>query len=209
MQRLEDKEALGALVHLYRAEVGLMGAYRIRLDTTTNWAVATTAALVSFSLGNSSVPHLMFLLLAYLNFVFLWMEARRYRHYAMARDRVRLLERGLYREVLGCEDTGWRQALDVELARPVSRMPLLHSLVIRIRRNYIWIFATTYVAWLLKLELHGDGPLVTSAHVGPFPGPLVFALTTLCFMALVVLLLRYPIRESAEGEEIDAEHPEA
>ena len=40
-----------ALIHLYRAEVGKMTAYRQRLDMTTNWSVVTTAAGGSASTG--------------------------------------------------------------------------------------------------------------------------------------------------------------
>ena len=48
---------LTAVVHLYRAEVGRMTAYRQRLDTTTNWAITSSTLVATFSLGNTAIPH--------------------------------------------------------------------------------------------------------------------------------------------------------
>lgn len=53
-------EEVTPVVHLYRAEISRLTAYRLRLDNTTNWAVTTTAALVAFALGNTSMPHYFF-----------------------------------------------------------------------------------------------------------------------------------------------------
>jgi uncharacterized membrane protein len=49
-------DATSALIHLYRAEVGRLTAYRVRLDTTTNWAITTSALVISFTLANRSDP---------------------------------------------------------------------------------------------------------------------------------------------------------
>src|ERR1044072_7927445 len=38
-----------AMVHLYRGEVGRANTWRMRLDGTTNWAVLTTGATLSFA----------------------------------------------------------------------------------------------------------------------------------------------------------------
>eukprot|EP00049_Salpingoeca_infusionum_P011908 m.210250 g.210250 ORF g.210250 m.210250 type:complete len:194 (+) comp15050_c0_seq3:2141-2722(+) len=51
-----------ALIHLYRAEQGKMVAYRIRLDTTTNWAVSTTSVLsvLALSVRSTHIHSCMF-----------------------------------------------------------------------------------------------------------------------------------------------------
>src|SRR5438477_5310438 len=79
--------ALNAIVHLYRAEVGRMTAYRQRLDTTTNWAITSSALVTTFSLGNPTIPHAAFLFLMFVNGFFLIVEARRFRVYEAARYR--------------------------------------------------------------------------------------------------------------------------
>src|SRR5690348_2445656 len=83
--------ALNALVHFYRAEVGRMTSYRQRLDTTTNWAITSSALVTTFSLGNASIPHAAFLFLMFVDAFFLVVEARRFRVYEAARYRVLLL----------------------------------------------------------------------------------------------------------------------
>ena len=44
------------LVHFYRAVVSHADVWRQRMDATTNWAAATTAAMVTFAFGNASAP---------------------------------------------------------------------------------------------------------------------------------------------------------
>ena len=46
---LSRQEYISAIVHLYRGEMSRATAWRIRLDTTTNWAVLTTAGLLAFA----------------------------------------------------------------------------------------------------------------------------------------------------------------
>lgn len=62
--------AANALIHLYRAEVGKMTAYRQRLDMTTNWSVVTTAGLASFALGDPNNSHATFLFAMFMNYFF-------------------------------------------------------------------------------------------------------------------------------------------
>ena len=85
--------AVNALIHLYRAEMGRLTTYRVRLDTTTSWAITSSALITTFALGNPQIPHLAFLFLMFVNFFFLHLEARRFRAYEASRHRVHLLER--------------------------------------------------------------------------------------------------------------------
>ena len=46
--QLRPSEFTTAMVHLYRGELQRATAWRSRLDNTTNWAVVTTGAALSF-----------------------------------------------------------------------------------------------------------------------------------------------------------------
>src|ERR1051326_628143 len=123
----EDLSAttLTALVHLYRAEVGRMTAYRQRLDTTTNWAITSSALVTTFSLGNDSIPHAAFLFLMFVNGFFLITEARRFRVYEASRYRVLVMEHYFYPEVLGARgERDWQPALIEALRTPYSYPPV-------------------------------------------------------------------------------------
>ena len=92
-RRLSTGEFTTALVHLYRAEAARANTWRIRLDTTTNWAVVTTGVAISFALGGpESERHGVILLTSLLVTFFLLLESRRYRHYDIWQTRVHLLE---------------------------------------------------------------------------------------------------------------------
>src|SRR5919205_39808 len=67
-----------AMVHLYRGEVGRANTWRTRLDGTTNWAVLTTGATLSFAFSSPTNTHVMILLNSLLIGFFLFIEARRY-----------------------------------------------------------------------------------------------------------------------------------
>jgi uncharacterized membrane protein len=183
--------ALNAVVHLYRAEVGRMTAYRQRLDTTTNWAITSSTLVTTFSLGNNSIPHAAFLFLMFVNGFFLTVEARRFRVYEAARYRVLLLERYFYPDVLG-EGGGrdWRTALLESLRTPFSYPPmgLLAAAGWRLRRNYVWIYGAVLITWIAKLEIGGGGAdLLEGAAIGRVPGPVVWAVVILAYIGLVAV----------------------
>ena len=47
------------MAQLYRGELGRSDRWRTRLDTTTNWALTTAAAVISFGFGNASTSHVV------------------------------------------------------------------------------------------------------------------------------------------------------
>lgn len=183
---------LNALIHLYRAEVGRMTAYRQRLDTTTNWSITSSALVTTFSLGNPAISHAAFLFLMLINVFFLVVEGRRFRVYEAARYRVLLLEQYFYPEVLG-ESTGrdWRAPLIEALRTPYSFPPVsvLGGLGWRLRRNYLWIYAAVLLTWVGKLEIGTAGMtnLVDAAEIGHVSGQLVWAIVALGYGALVAI----------------------
>ena len=70
---------VGALAHLYRAEVYRSTIWRQRLDMTTNWAVVSTGIAFSVSFANEEASPLPIVLVGLLSAMFLILEARRYR----------------------------------------------------------------------------------------------------------------------------------
>ena len=196
-----------ALIHLYRAEVGKMTAYRQRLDMTTNWAVVTSAGLASFALGDNNNSHATFLFAMFMNYFFLHLEARRFRIFEISVHRVRIMERFFYPSMLGERpDPQWHQLLLAELARPRSPMSRADSLGWRLRRNYLWIYAAILMAWLAKLDIirskevaFTPRSLLEMASIGNLPGWLIFLLVAGFYAFLIRLTVRatrdYPLEE--------------
>ncbi|GGB65858.1 hypothetical protein GCM10008019_22450 [Deinococcus soli (ex Cha et al. 2016)] len=196
-----------ALIHLYRAEVGKMTAYRQRLDMTTNWSVVTTAGLASFALGDVNNSHATFLFAMFMNYFFLRLEARRFRTFEIAHHRVRIMERFFYPAMLGDRvDPGWHQLLLAELSKPRSPMSRADALGWRLNRNYLWIYAAVLAAWFAKLDLAQPKGWVLEfpaafalADIGNFPGWLVFTIVGGFYLHLIALAARaartYPLEE--------------
>ena len=46
-----------AMVHYYRAEIQRANTWRNRLDTTTNWAILTASAAITFALSDATRHH--------------------------------------------------------------------------------------------------------------------------------------------------------
>lgn len=188
--RPRSPEETNSLIHLYRGELARMTSYRLRLDTTTNWAVVTTAGIVTFALGNQAVPHAVLPFAMLLTLFFLNLEARRFRIYEVTHGRVRLMERGFYAEVLGGKaQDGWQRALLRSLETPQSPITWLESLGWRLRRTYLWIYAALLIAWWGKLSVipQRPRPLLDEAGLGALPGAVV-VLSVLVFYLLLVLL---------------------
>lgn len=180
-----------------------MTSYRVRLDTTTNWAVVTTAGIITFALGNEAVPHGVFPFAMLLTLFFLNLEARRFRIYEMTHRRVRLLERGFYAEVLGGEVLpGWRQTLQASLEHPESPISWLESLGWRLRRTYLLIYAALLAAWWGKLVVLYPNSRVTFKDfgIGPLPGALVIVIVGVLYLALVLLAVLASRRSTLEAD---------
>ena len=77
--RLKTSEFVTAMVQFFRAEVQRANIWRQRLDTTTNWAVITAGATLSFVFSSPSNPHFVIPINSILVAIFLLLEARRYR----------------------------------------------------------------------------------------------------------------------------------
>lgn len=190
----QSAHALNALVHLYRAEVGRLTAYRQRLDTTTSWAISSTALVGTIAFGSQAVPHAAFVFLMFLTYFFLHLEARRFRYYEISRDRVQIMERFFYPEILGYQfqrDPHWEDRL-IESLRTIRKRPgRVAAIGWRLRRTYYGIYVAVFFAWLLRLHVEG-GPtwsftgLVDRAAIGAIPGTVVFTLVVALYLVLTV-----------------------
>jgi uncharacterized membrane protein len=191
---LSTPERINAIAHLYRGELGRMTAYRLRLDTTTNWALGTTAAMITFAIGHAEIPHSIFGLTVLLDVMFLWLEATRFRTYEGIRRRVRLLEEGFFAPMLGGRtQEGWERALAESLDDFKLPLTQAHAMSVRLRRTYCWLIVSVYVGWYVKLAAHG--PLLEQAELGPIPGIVVVPLALVPLVGFFVLTFRYNLPE--------------
>ena len=92
---LDAKDRTTVLVHDYRAMATRADIWRTRMDATTNWAIGSSAAVLSFVLGDPDAPASAMAIASVLTFVFLMLEARRLTFYHLWQQRVLLLEDGL------------------------------------------------------------------------------------------------------------------
>lgn len=175
---------IGALAHLYRAEIYRSTVWRTRLDTTTNWAVLTTGIALSLTFSSPEASPLPLLLVGLLIALFVSVEARRYRFFDFWRIRAHILELHFFGPILRGKgvhtDNGWNEILYQDYLHPALHISFLDAAGRRLRRNYGWIFLIQVTAYVGKLLIHPEP--VTNFHqflmratIGPIPGGYVLA----------------------------------
>ena len=183
MRRVSPAEFNAAMIHFYRGEVQRSNTWRNRLDTTTNWAVITAGATLSFVFSSPNNPHFVIPINSILVAIFLLMEARRYRYYEIWSSRVRILETGYFAPMLIPEtrpaDDSWAEHLAADLTTPHFTITEWEAVGRRLRRNYLWIFALLAASWNLKVYLsplpaRDFDAFIERATVGVVPGWMVF-----------------------------------
>ena len=166
------------MVHFFRAEVHRANVWRQRLDATTNWAVVTTGAAISFAFGESQGVSAVILLNMLLITMFLWIEARRYRYYELWSSRIRLMETDFFAAMLVppfSPSPDWAESLAEHLLQPHFSISMLEAFGRRLRRNYWWLFIVLTLAWFGILYLRPVPAEVMSeifvrASIGPVAG---------------------------------------
>jgi uncharacterized membrane protein len=209
MRRMSPAEFNTAMIHFYRGEVQRSNTWRNRLDTTTNWAVITAGATLSFVFSSHNNPHFVIPINSILVAIFLLMEARRYRYYEIWSSRVRILETGYFASMLMPEsqpaDESWAEHLAADLTTPHFTITEWEAVGRRLRRNYLWIFALLALSWNLKVYLsplpaRDFNAFIERAHVGIVPGWGVF-LIGIVFNAAVIIFAIGTVRlREATGE---------
>jgi len=209
MRRMGPAEFNTAMIHFYRGEVQRSNTWRNRLDTTTNWAVLTAGATLSFVFSSPSNPHFVIPINSILVAIFLLMEARRYRYYEIWSSRVRVIETGYFAQLLAPDgvppDESWVEHLAADLLTPHFTITEWEAVGRRLRRNYLWIFALLALSWNLKVYLH---PLpardwdafIDRATVGVVPGMLVFVVGVIFNLAIAIFAIGTVRLREATGE---------
>jgi uncharacterized membrane protein len=177
-----DNAQIGALAHMFRAEVYRSTAWRMRFDTTTNWAVVTTGIAMSASFSSAQASPLPLVLVGLLVSFFLLIEARRYRYFDIWRVRARVLETEfcapLLAGELGQPNSAWAQRLALDYCEPRHRLGYARAIGRRLRSNYAWIFAIQMLSYYGKIAIHPTplanlADLWQRAAVGPISGQFV------------------------------------
>src|SRR5512132_1413832 len=209
MRRMSPAEFNTAMIHFYRGEVQRSNTWRNRLDTTTNWAVLTAGATLSFVFSSQSNPHFVIPINSILVAIFLLMEARRYRYYEIWSSRVRIIETGYFAQLLAPEsvptDESWAEHLAADLITPHFTITEWEAVGRRLRRNYLWIFALLALSWNLKVYLHplparDFNAFIDRATVGVVPGWAVFVVGVLFNAAIAIFAIGTVRLREATGE---------
>src|SRR5258707_4329022 len=157
-QKLLPAEFNMAIVHFYRGEVQRSNVWRGRLDATTNWAVITAGATLSFVFSSPDNPHFAIPINTILVSIFLFMEARRFRYYEVWANRVRVLETGYFAPMLSHQtiapDKEWAEHISADLISPHFTISEWEAVGRRLRSNYLWIFILLALCWTLKIYIH-------------------------------------------------------
>src|SRR2546425_8925961 len=209
MRRMAPAEFNTAMIHFYRGEVQRSNTWRNRLDTTTNWAVLTAGATLSFAFSSPNNPHFVIPINSILVAIFLLMEARRYRYYEIWSSRVRVIETGYFAQMLSPDgvprDQDWASHLASDLLTPHFTISEWEAIGRRLRRNYLWIFMLLALSWNLKVYLHPEPArnfdvFIQRATVGLVPGWIVFIIGFLFNAAVFIFAIGTLKLREATGE---------
>jgi uncharacterized membrane protein len=179
--RLHASEFTTAMVHLYRGEVQRANVWRQRLDSTTNWAVITAGAAISFALGGAGGHHGVIILNMLLITLFMFIEARRYRYYELFASRVRLMETDFFAAMFVPPfgpAADWAESMAENLLHPQFTVSIWEAVGRRFRRNYMWIYVVLAMAWVAKSALFPTpltmwSEFVERSAIGPVRGEIV------------------------------------
>ena len=207
------------MVHFYRGEMYRSQIWRSRLDTTTNWAVLTTGAMVSFAFGDPSHHHATLLLANLLLTVFLCHEARRFRYFSVYRARVRMLEENFFLPIITRELISpmerWRRSIAEDLDRPKFKTTFFEAIGFRLQRNYLWIYLILMTAWVVKLSIHptgaaSAGEIYARMSIGPLPSWVMLVLGAGFVVLMIAALVAWHRRgvpvDEIKGLERDLAH---
>lgn len=182
-QHLDSGNFTNAMIHFYRGEMSRSNSWRQRLDATTNWAVITTGAALTFVFSEPLNTASILLIDSFLVLLFLFIEARRYRYYELWTYRVRVIEKNFFVGLLSppfMPHADWADKITDSLNNPRFPIGLMEALGRRYRRNYAPIFLILAGSWIGKVFMHpvevnNMAEFIERAAMGPLPGWLVIA----------------------------------
>jgi len=209
-QPLTRYEYIQALAHFYRAEMHRSLVWRTRLDTTTNWAIVATLAILTASLQNPIFAREVLMLGMFANVVFLTIEARRFRFFDVWRARVRMLEENFYGGILrrdqASTDSRWGANVADDLLCPRFHLTRIQAFRARLMRNFRFIFLFLLIAWIgHRLGSH------TNHHLMGLEGLPLWTADALVATLYLILLGVAVFTPRVEAPEVayfaDPEHP--
>lgn len=211
--RLSPGDFVTSMVHFYRGEVSRSNTWRMRIDATTNWAVVTTAAILTFAFSAAEHSHAVILLGLLLIGLFLVIEARRYRYYELSALRVRLMETDFFATMLKppfSPHEEWAARVVDTLLTPQFPISFWEAIGRRLRRNFIWIYSIFGLAWVLKLllyptESYSIGILFQHARLGFIPGEAVVAMMVFFYACVFAVALFTSGLRASPGEVLSHE----
>jgi uncharacterized membrane protein len=206
--KLKTSEFVTAMVHLFRAEIQRANVWRQRLDTTTNWAVVSTGAVLSIAFSQPEIHHGIIILSTLLVMWFLFIEARRYRYYELWSYRVRLMETDFFAAMLVPPfhpSPEWAESLAENLLAPSFPISIWEAIGRRLRRNYLWIFFILGIAWIAKTWLFPAPPTsmeeyILRAAIGTIPGGVMITLGLVYYGTLILFAVATIGMTKATGE---------
>lgn len=205
---LRSSDFNAAMAHFYRGEVSRSNTWRTRLDMTTNWAVVTTGAAISFAFSDPDHPPVVLLINTVLILIFLFIEARRYRYYEMFSYRVRLMETNFIAGLLSppfLPKKDWADKISESLLHPTFPISLREAFGRRYRRNYAPIFLILAFSWVFKIFIHPEpaaswDEFLRRSAIGGIPPGVVLAVGVIFNVSLVAMGLLTAGLRQASGE---------
>ncbi len=211
-QGLKASDFNTAMVHFYRGEMQRSNTWRTRLDATTNWAVITTGAALTFAFGSATNSPVVIIIDALLVLLFLFIEARRYRYYELWTYRVRIMEQNFFAALLSppfLPHADWADKLTDSINHPRFPITLAEAFGRRYRRNYALLFLVLLLSWVIKVVIHPTplydlSEFLDRAAVGPVPGSMVVTFGLLFNLLLLAIGLFTVGLQASPGEVLEA-----
>lgn len=192
---LERQEYITAMAHLYRGELQRSLSWRLRLDTTTNWAIVCTAGVITFAVNNPEFAALTLIAGMYANLLFLVLEAQRFRFFDLFHSRLRMVEENFYgpmlRRDLESPQADWGKCVAEDLILPHFHISMRQAIRARLARVYGSLFLVEIVGWILVVIFQqrpaGDS-WFELLELGRMPGwvPLILVLGLFIFLLICV-----------------------
>lgn len=200
-----------AMSHFYRGELGRIMQWRMRLDTTTTWAITSTTTIFTVAFSLREVPHIIFFFNVCIVTIMLWIEGRRYRFYDAFRARVQMLEAHFLTPIVLQNNQmlqgDWRMLVAEDLMLPSFKISKMEAVGRRLKRNYIFIYLVTLTAWVTKVFIHSKTPIDSlgsfykALGVSGIPSwavAAVFIFTFVSIISITVWIARHTSREVSE-----------
>ena len=213
----DPSDMVGLLGHLYRGQMDRVTSWRSRLDQTSYWAVTIMAAILTWAFSSQNNPHYLLIVGMATLTMFLFVETRRYRAYDVWRERIRLLERDLFAQMLDPDEElphrEWRRRIGDDLRNPAVKMSLFRAFARRLSRVYYPLLLVMLAAWVVRITaFESQESWRASAAMPGVSGTVVVGVVAGFYLALTAITAYYllwsPSGEFHERERTDPWHDE-